>query len=210
MQRLATSLVYGVLVVGVVCAPMGDVFAQSEPPPPPPPAQEDASDDEPPPPPPVSGASGAAADGEPPVPPPPPSNSTANTGAAAGARAAKDQDGISQVRYLLGGFVGTFYGFGSGHAIVGEYSSTGWMFTISELMAMGVLMIGVLRAIDNPSSFNEAEVAMVSGAIVGLSVLRVWEAIDVWSRPKVAASPSVALTPAVGPDGLGASVLFRF
>jgi|GEM_PF-2016525 len=94
-------------------------------------------------------------------------------------------------RYIAGGITGTVVGFGIGHAISGEYSSMGWVFTVGELAAYGLMLAGAVDTIsdvDNYGSLQDVESSdgfgmMTLGAIAFIG-FRVWEAIDVWVRPQ--------------------------
>jgi len=45
--------------------------------------------------------------------------------------------------YIVGGLIDTFViPFGVGQAIEGRYGDTGWIFTVSELASLGVIIAG--------------------------------------------------------------------
>ncbi|MBI2373262.1 MAG: hypothetical protein HYV07_04620 [Deltaproteobacteria bacterium] len=45
---------------------------------------------------------------------------------------AEDHAPISQGRYITAGVVSIFFSLGIGHAVAGEWTSTGWVFTLGE------------------------------------------------------------------------------
>lgn len=51
---------------------------------------------------------------------------------------------ISNGRYLGGGFLSIFPGFGIGHAIQGRYMEKGWIFTVTELATIGGFILSVI------------------------------------------------------------------
>lgn len=124
------------------------------------------------------------------------------------------EPGISPARYVIGGLVGTFQGFGLGHAIVGEYATTGWMYTVGELMTAGMIFAGVKRGWIDKRRASEVDQAMIFGGMAAFSIVRLFEIADLWSRPRVAAlerdadDTAFALTPSIGEESGG--VLLHF
>ena len=102
-------------------------------------------------------------------------------------------------RYLTGGLLGTFVGFGLGHALQGRYGDYGWVFTTTQLtgiaISMASLSIVVIlaastakRNLDEPrtkrqrKADKEIEVAKVITAIgaVTFGISRLFEMVHVW------------------------------
>ncbi len=171
---------------------------------------------------------GPAAFAGPPAPPPPPddesttsapedatsSDQTARHGAAAAAAAAHQDEGISKLRYWVGGYLGTMYGFGIGHAIVGEYGSTGWFYTITDTMAVTATIITLVRVVENPDA-RPIDGYMALGAASTLMMLRIFQSHDLWTRPKVAgvqraSDTAFAVGPMGGDGGFGALLRWKW
>jgi len=90
---------------------------------------------------------------------------------------------ISSGRYLGGGIAGTIIGFGVGHAIQGRYQSEGWIFTVSELGALGVATVGSVLISRAAASQQVSPLGLTIG-VVGYLVfggLKIWEIVDVWT-----------------------------
>lgn len=93
---------------------------------------------------------------------------------------------ISDTKYIVGGILGTYpLGFGIGHAIQGTWSYRGWIFTVSELTSLAVLISG-LSSCD--WDFDEDEDLCSGGASTAVTVglfsfigFRIWEIVDVWA-----------------------------
>jgi hypothetical protein len=111
---------------------------------------------------------------------------------------------ISKIRYVLGGLAGTYYGFGIGHAIVGEWSNKGWIFTVGEIGSFVVIGAGLAQALPRNATDLERRrggTIALAGA-VAWSAFRFYEIYDVWTRPKVASvNKPVDTAFAVGPVG---------
>jgi hypothetical protein len=155
---------------------------------------------------------------EPPPPPPPPDEKQqsprnveqtqrrqdARRNAAVGEAVRQRDRGISPLRYGLGGLVGTFYGLGIGHAIVGEWSNKGWIFTVGEIGSFVVIGAGLAQALPRNATDLERRrggTIALAGA-VAWSAFRFYEIYDVWTRPKVASvNKPVDTAFAVGPVG---------
>lgn len=171
---------------------------------------------------------------EPPPPPPPPDQHRqsprdveqtgqterrreARRDAAAGQAVRQRKHGISPVRYAVGGLIGTFSGLGLGHAIVGEWTNKGWIFTVGEIGTGVMTVYGMAQALShdrNTPSARRGEMFMIAGAL-SMTVLRVYEVYDIWTRPTVAAvDQSADAAFAVGPmsrhGGFGALFQLRW
>ncbi len=101
---------------------------------------------------------------------------------------------ISQERYIAGGLVGTFLvPFGVGQAIHGRYSDTGWIFTVSELTSLTLLVAGAVSCASETDlrydpatgrfksqSCSGSSVGLVIGGLIGFVGFRIWELVDLW------------------------------
>jgi hypothetical protein len=103
---------------------------------------------------------------------------------------------ISQGQYIAGGLVGTFVGYGIGHAIIGEYGNIGWVFTVTEALATVTAITGwmmlAFSAMGDPGPGADLSARNRTGdiglAVMGVGALastgfHIWEVVDVWSRP---------------------------
>ena len=106
---------------------------------------------------------------------------------------------ISAGAYVAGGLLGTWMGFGVGHAVQGRYDEAGLIFSFGQAAGLGMLMVGVInlstssRCFSDPASggftceTNRSDenlwtgLAISGGVLYGL--LRIWEIADLWSGP---------------------------
>jgi len=132
--------------------------------------------------------------------------------------------------HVLGAGAAYMIGFGSGQAIQGRWSDTGWIFTLGE----GASVVALIASIDQWDSIcdrdgycrDEVPGLFVVG-IVGLAVFRVWGMVDAIAGPVVhnrsyrklrqrlgyppdQARATPYLAPAARGDGGVAGVTFRF
>ena len=117
---------------------------------------------------------------------------------------------ISNARYIGGGILGSVIGFGTGHAVVGEYESMGWMFTTIEGSIVAATIAGSLAgyAGDPNSEFDiVAWATFISVAIGGALwlAIHIWEIVDLWQRPNV-----IQNSDQTGATGLQDWALFRW
>jgi hypothetical protein len=137
---------------------------------------------------------------------------------------------LTQTRYLVGGITGSVLGFGIGHAIVGEYSSMGWVFTMSEVLSLSVPILAALVmaivAWDGSVGATVDHLITTWGGFLWAGIalwaaFRVWEIIDLWMRPRhriglpkktADATPQAiwTITPVVFSDGLGVGIAGRW
>lgn len=82
----------------------------------------------------------------------------------------------SKDRFIAGGIVGTFIGFGSGHAIENRYEQKGWIFTASEGICVVALLASYILPLPAPVSFS-----LNLGGSFGFLGFRVWEIVDLWT-----------------------------
>ena len=82
--------------------------------------------------------------------------------------------------HIVGGLVGTMFGFGTGQAVQGRFGDTGWIFLVGE--AGSILVIAAALSSCGIHSCDDQAGWIVAGAI-GLVGFRLWELIDVWAGP---------------------------
>ncbi len=102
---------------------------------------------------------------------------------------------ISEASWVMGGIVGTWLGFGLGHAVQGRYADHGLIFTGGELLTITVGIAALLEGMfDNTvcvpgvgcsagESNRELWIAVGFGSFLGFGILRIVEAVDVWTGP---------------------------
>ena len=118
-------------------------------------------------------------------------------------------------RYIAGGILGTYVGFGLGHAVHGTWREIGWLFTYGELMAVGSITTGMVMTDGDLNQSELAETMVISGFLVW-GGLRIWQTLDVWLRPIIKGyigqptSRPIALMPWVGPDTQGLALTTNF
>ncbi len=88
---------------------------------------------------------------------------------------------LSADKCRTGGLVGTFFGFGVGHAVIGEYGNMGWVFTVGELAGIGLMTGGYYLGISGDESFPKAGLGMILGGCLVTLGFRIWEIVDIWS-----------------------------
>lgn len=91
---------------------------------------------------------------------------------------------LGTTRYVLSGILGTYPGFGLGHAIQSRYLEKGWIFTAGEggfavLGIVGLAECGTSAALFSTNSCNSN--SKLLAGMAGFLVFKVWEIIDVWS-----------------------------
>lgn len=89
-----------------------------------------------------------------------------------------------------GAILSGWIGFGLGHAVQGRWSETGWKFAAGESLAIGAVIVGAFTLIEaenryghNSNSESSSGTALLVGGMVGFSILRIWEFIDVIVGP---------------------------
>lgn len=98
--------------------------------------------------------------------------------------------GISPGHYAAAGVVGTVIGYGVGHAVAGEWSDFGWIFTAGELTPL--LVGGATLSFERLNDEDRDNDAMGIALLVGYGVFRVIEIVDIWTRPKVRGDSAAA------------------
>lgn len=101
---------------------------------------------------------------------------------------------VTSGEWVLGGILGTWLGFGVGHAAQGRWTDAGILFTGAELLSLTALFTGFSNAGNSSIECSEfgcrerrsnnevwTTVGVVGG--IGFAVFRIWEIIDVWYGP---------------------------
>jgi hypothetical protein len=95
---------------------------------------------------------------------------------------------ISDGQHVGGGVASVFLGFGIGQAIQGRWSDKGWIFTVGDATAYGLVIYGLsqndcwIRIWGECDDDDDGVAAVVAGLAVG-AVFRVWEIIDAFAAP---------------------------
>jgi hypothetical protein len=92
---------------------------------------------------------------------------------------------LSKERYAIGGITGSLLSFGIGHMIVGEWTNFGWVYTVSQLLCLGLIISGevVFADASEGSDDQTRSEAMVFTGLGLLGVSYVIEKIDLFYRP---------------------------
>jgi len=133
---------------------------------------------------------------------------------------------IGTGRAIVGGVVGTIYGFGIGHTVQGRWLDKGWIFTVGETASMIALLMGVVQAFEGCDGYyagdqyvdscaddgdNHAGAYLVGG-LVGFVGFRIWEIVDAWVGPKQhnarVRAVRMKVDPRYNPDGDGGYGLY--
>lgn len=94
------------------------------------------------------------------------------------------QDGkMTSGEYVTGGLLGTFVGFGLGHAIQGRYGSTGWIYTLAETGLLVATTINLASCVTHQVFASDNNCSGFLGSYVGYFVVRLIETGDVWIVP---------------------------
>lgn len=115
-----------------------------------------------------------------------------------------NRGGISPGAYIVGGLLGTWIGFGLGHAVQGRYDDGGIIFMFGEatgltFMFMGLInTVGNTRCLEGPAidgEFNNDVVCkdeqrnetlwtglLVGGAVM-FAIIRAYQIVDLWHGP---------------------------
>ena len=95
---------------------------------------------------------------------------------------------VGDAQYIIGGILGTYPGFGIGHAVQGRYSDKGWIFTVGELGAVVLMVAGAADCFSstnydsNNNNCNSGSGTLLVG-VLGYVGLHIWEIVDVWWGP---------------------------
>lgn len=142
---------------------------------------------------------------------------------------AKSPTKITHERYVGGAVASIFLGFGIGQAIQGRYKESGWIFTVAELGALGLIggamfMVKDIYAIPRMTATQlSGELGFAGLALAGLGAVawagfRAWEVMDTWVIPvqqdRVAADilrdsqQKLAFSPVLAPNYAGIALQF--
>lgn len=91
---------------------------------------------------------------------------------------------MSTTRYVVSGVLGTYPGFGIGHAIQGRWLEKGWIFTSGEIVT-GFIGLAITFGCHEPTSTSPSghNCGTADAFIAAYVALKVWEAVDVWYEP---------------------------
>lgn len=125
---------------------------------------------------------------------------------------------LPDIQHSLGAFIGTFIGFGSGHAIQGRYGESGWKWTAAEVGTLSLAAIAGSRACatttpelvttpDGRSRVDHKCTGDTGPAFVGFLTflaVRIWASYDLftYNNKKTNPYPSTSQGVIVKPDGL--------
>jgi uncharacterized protein YcfJ len=124
---------------------------------------------------------------------------------------------ISVGRYVTGGVIGSVVGLGIGHGIQGRYADMGWIFTVTEAVALTVMAAGVARCVNDDNNNNNVVDDKCSNAAknevvlgyLGFLGFHVWEIVDVWTGARPTQnSASLFILPAVESTKVG--LVYKF
>jgi hypothetical protein len=138
---------------------------------------------------------------------------------------------ISPEAHFGGALVSFFLGFGTGQAVQGRWTDTGWIFTVGEAASIAALIIGIGNEIDDcafDDYCDDDNDGLIAVGVIGLIGFRVWELVDAFAGPSshnrkvrdlhmrlgYGGNPYYSLTPYVAPvkhgDGAVAGFTLRF
>ena len=105
---------------------------------------------------------------------------------------------ITQSRYIVGGVVGTLFGFGIGHAIQGRWLERGWIFTAASAAPFigTIVLVGTNFHMIASGRIGVSGIAVDSAGVGALvyAVATIWGIVDVWLLPshyKVTVNPQL-------------------
>ncbi len=92
---------------------------------------------------------------------------------------------ISPGAHVGGAAVSFFLGFGTGQAVQGRWTDTGWIFTVGEIASIAAIIIGVGNEIDDcyDSYCDEDNDGLIVVGVIGLVGFRIWELVDAFAGP---------------------------
>lgn len=100
--------------------------------------------------------------------------------------AADNYSDISTTRYVAGGILSIYPGFGIGHAVQGRYTDKGWIFTTGEAISTAVVISGLIdcgtSTVISSSKECSGKDKMLVGT-VGFLGFKIWEIFDAWVIP---------------------------
>lgn len=101
-----------------------------------------------------------------------------------------EQETTTEDRYIAGGVVGSVIGLGIGQAINGNYTNSGWVFTLTEVPSLAMLIAGaMIYHIGAPYMTYQQAKNLGTGLLIPGVLLfagfRIWDIVDLWSMPYV-------------------------
>lgn len=92
---------------------------------------------------------------------------------------------ISPEAHIGGAAVSFFIGFGSGQAVQGRWTDTGWIFTVGEAASIAALFIGIGNEVEDcfDEYCDEDNDGLIALGLIGLIGFRVWELVDAFAGP---------------------------
>lgn len=91
---------------------------------------------------------------------------------------------MSTSRYVISGVLGTYPGFGIGHAIQGRWLERGWIFTGGEMVTGVIGLVGAFGCHEPPhTSQSDSACYWPYAFLAAFTALKVWEIVDVWYEP---------------------------
>jgi hypothetical protein len=92
---------------------------------------------------------------------------------------------IGVARYVVGGILGVYPGFGIGHAVEGRYKERGWIFTVGEGVSALFVAIGGVDCVVNDalSGQSNCNSGLLELGVIGFFGFKIWEIVDVWAIP---------------------------
>lgn len=98
-----------------------------------------------------------------------------------------DSSNISTTRYVTGGILSIYPGFGIGHAVQGRWAEKGWIFTTGESISATIAVIGlgecgISSGISSGRDCSGKDKILVG--TVGFIGFKIWEIVDAWILSK--------------------------
>ncbi len=82
--------------------------------------------------------------------------------------------------YVIGGIVGTYPGFGLGHAIQGRWTDTGWIYTVGEVTSLVVAGAGIVNCVNDGADDNDCNSSAITIGLTAYVGFKIAEIFDVW------------------------------
>ena len=82
--------------------------------------------------------------------------------------------------YIIGGIIGTYPGFGFGHAIQGRWLDRGWIYTTGEVTSLIVASAGLVNCVDDGADDNDCNSSAITVGLLGYVGFKIAEIYDVW------------------------------
>lgn len=90
---------------------------------------------------------------------------------------------ISTLSTIGGGLVGTGFGLGLGHLVIGKYGEMGWVFTVGEIASAAAMSMGAAQLATGVFYGDDGGADLLWIGMASYVGFRIWEIIDVWTRP---------------------------